>query len=70
MVSRLMPIVRGCDPQAIARARTFFADPGHPLPGATPLLNRTSDAVDECVRIADRDRARFRQSLELEARVP
>jgi len=70
MVSRLMPIVRGCDPEAIARARRFFADPSHPFPGAGFVLDRTADAVADCVRMSRRDGARFAEYLRRNAGAP
>jgi hypothetical protein len=71
MVARLMPpIVRGCAPERFARAKDFFADPAHPLPGAGFVLARTGDAVEDCVRMARRDGARFEQYLRGAAGAP
>jgi alanyl aminopeptidase len=59
MVARMMPIVRGCEPERVERARAFFADSSHTFQGASFVMDRTADAVAECARMAERDRARF-----------
>ena len=63
MMSRFMPIVRGCAPERFAEARTFFTDPAHTFPGARLVLERSGDGVDDCVRLAHRDGTRFAQYL-------
>jgi len=63
MVARMMPIVGGCEPERVDRARTFFADSRHTFPGASMVLNRTADAASDCAHMADRDRAGFARYL-------
>jgi len=70
MFARMMPIVRGCSSERMADARTFFANPEHTFPGASFVMARTADAVGDCVRIAERDRARFAEYLRGTARTP
>jgi hypothetical protein len=63
MVSRMMPIVGGCEPERVERARRFFADSSHTFPGAGFVLDRTADAVADCARMAERDRPSFARYL-------
>ncbi len=70
MVSRMMPIVRGCSEERLKSARTFFADAQHTFPGASFVLARTGDAVDDCTRTANRDAGRFSDYLKSVASRP
>ena len=70
MMVRMMPVVRGCSESRVADAKQFFGDPAHTFPGASFVMARTEDAVEDCARNADRNRARFADWLKSVASRP
>jgi alanyl aminopeptidase len=59
MVTRMVPVIRGCSDERVQSAKDFFAVPAHSFPGSNFALSRISDATDDCVRLSQRDGARF-----------
>jgi len=59
MVTRLVPVIRGCSSERVQSAEQFFAEPAHSFPGEKFTLSRIADGTDDCVRMSQRDGARF-----------
>ena len=51
-------------------AKKYFADSAHTFPGASFVMARTEDAVEDCARNADKNRARFADWLKSVASRP
>jgi hypothetical protein len=45
---RSVSVARGCSMDRLARAKTFFSDPAHVVPGVEKRLEQASDQVREC----------------------
>jgi hypothetical protein len=70
MMTRVMPMLRGCAPERLASAQQFFADPSHTFPAAGAVVARVGDSVADCVRLHDRDAERFERYLRSESANP
>jgi hypothetical protein len=47
----------GCSDQRLARARAFFAQPAHRVPGTDRQLHKVAEQVGDCVRLRAREGA-------------
>jgi alanyl aminopeptidase len=53
--SYLPMIASGCSLPRLERARAFFSEPSHAVPGVESRLARVADAVHECVNLRERE---------------
>ena len=56
-LTRLVGFGGGCDSTRLERARTFFAEPTHQVPGLERSMARTTDQVKDCAGLRGREGA-------------
>jgi alanyl aminopeptidase len=52
---RLTFFARGCEPERVAAARKFFADPGHNVEATAGALEKVSEQVNDCAALRLRE---------------
>jgi alanyl aminopeptidase len=60
----------GCSPDRLERARAFFSDPAHRVPGTERTLAKVADQVEDCTELREREGPAVRAWLEAVAAGP
>jgi alanyl aminopeptidase len=57
-------IANGCSEERLERARKFFSQPEHQVPGTLEQLGRIADSVQECLRLQQREKKAVTEYLQ------